>query len=94
MTQVAVRLDDDEVAAIDRLVAAGRFPSRAAAIRGALARQRRDEGERAIAAAYERGYGGQPVEFPDATGALAGAAIVEFYRDEAPWAAPGPNESG
>lgn len=83
MTQVAVRLDEAEVAALDELVRAGRFPSRAAAIRDALARQRRGEEDRTIEAAYARGYGSQP-QGEDA--ARAGmAAMADFHRDEPPW---------
>lgn len=82
MTQVAVRLDETELAAVDRLVASGRFPSRAAAVRAALAMQRHDEAEREIAAEYARGYGLRPA---DATGTVAAVAITEFYRDEPPW---------
>jgi Arc/MetJ-type ribon-helix-helix transcriptional regulator len=88
MTQVAVRLDEEEVAAIDRLVAEGRYASRAAAIRAALARQRRDEQDQAIAAAYARGYGLAAAAEPSAAGeaeAIAAASIAEFYRDEPPW---------
>lgn len=85
MTQVAVRLDDEELATLDRLVAQGRFPSRAAAIRAALAHQRREEAERAIEACYARGYGRAAAE---PAGVIAAAAIAEFYRDEPPWEDP------
>lgn len=85
MTQVAVRLDDEELATIDRLVAEGRFPSRAAAIRAALAGQRREETERAIEASYALAYGRAPAE---PAGAVAAPAIAVFYRDEPPWDDP------
>ncbi|MDQ3273501.1 MAG: ribbon-helix-helix domain-containing protein [Actinomycetota bacterium] len=87
MTQVAVRLDEAEVAALDELVRAGRFPSRAAAIRDALGRQRRAEQDREIAAAYARGYGERPQDVMDeGAGRIGVAAMAEFYQDEPPWA--------
>jgi Arc/MetJ-type ribon-helix-helix transcriptional regulator len=42
-TQIAVRLPEDLVAFIDRLVADGRAPSRAAVVSRALQRERRRE---------------------------------------------------
>lgn len=84
MTQVAVRLDDEEIAALDGLVRAGRFASRAAAIRAALASQRRAEADRAIEAAYARGYGRQPQEVDALPEAVALAAIVESSAEERP----------
>jgi Arc/MetJ-type ribon-helix-helix transcriptional regulator len=54
MKQIAVRLDDDEVEVIDRLVADGRATSRADAVRcvvrDLITRRREDE----IVASYER----------------------------------------
>lgn len=85
MSQVAVRLDADELAAVDELVADGRYPSRAAAIRAALAAQRRDEAERVIAAAYAQGYCRLPAVGSEA---LSVAAIAAFYGDEPPWDDP------
>jgi Arc/MetJ-type ribon-helix-helix transcriptional regulator len=41
MVQIAVRLDEDDLAEVDRLVAEGRFASRTAAVRAALRYQRR-----------------------------------------------------
>lgn len=40
MEQIAVPLDEDELAEVDRLVAAGHFPSRTAAVQHALQQQR------------------------------------------------------
>lgn len=40
MAQIAVPLDEDELAEVDRLVAAGHFPSRTAAVVHALQQQR------------------------------------------------------
>lgn len=61
-TQLAVRLSAEELAALDEVVALSRFPTRAAAIRHALALLLRDERERGIEAAYERGYRSKPQE--------------------------------
>ncbi len=41
MVQIAVRLDENDLAEVDRLVAEGRFASRTAAVRAALRHQRR-----------------------------------------------------
>ena len=42
-TQIAVRLPDEMVAYLDRLVAAGRAPSRAALVAAAVEREMQDE---------------------------------------------------
>ncbi len=85
MTQVAVRLDDQEVAELDRMVRAGVFPSRAAAIRAALADQRRAEENRRLAQAYHAAYGERPQSAAGAGVGAGSAAIAEFYADEPPW---------
>lgn len=85
MPQVAIRLDDAELAALDGMVSSGRFPSRAAAIRHALAVQSRAERDREIAEAYARAYGGRPTS-ERAAGVGAGrAAIAALYGDEPSW---------
>ncbi|WP_322750143.1 MULTISPECIES: ribbon-helix-helix domain-containing protein [unclassified Frankia] len=60
MPQIAVRLDEAEVAALDTMVSSGRYHSRAEAVRAALHTQRRVEEDRMIAEAYARGYCQQP----------------------------------
>jgi Arc/MetJ-type ribon-helix-helix transcriptional regulator len=60
--QIAIRLPDDDVSALDEAIARGRFPSRAAALREGLDRLLREEREREIEEAYRRGYGDQPQE--------------------------------
>jgi Arc/MetJ-type ribon-helix-helix transcriptional regulator len=55
-------MTDQDVAALDELVAEGRFESRSDALRAGLARLLREEREREIAAAYRRGYGERPQE--------------------------------
>lgn len=91
MTQIAVRLDPDEVVAIDQLVSQGRYPTRAAAIRAALARQRRDEREQEIEAAYASGYGHLP---PEPAGVISSATLAGFYRGEATLGGAGVNLAG
>lgn len=61
-TPVQTRLDDEELRALDEVVARGRFASRSDALRAGLARVLHEEREREIAAAYARGYGRQPEE--------------------------------
>ena len=51
-----------DVAALDELVATGRFASRSDALRAGLASLLRAEREREIDEAYRRGYGKQPQE--------------------------------
>jgi Arc/MetJ-type ribon-helix-helix transcriptional regulator len=60
--QVPVRLTEEDVAALDALVAGGRFANRSAALRAALSELLREEREREIDEAYRRGYGKYPQE--------------------------------
>jgi Arc/MetJ-type ribon-helix-helix transcriptional regulator len=55
-------MTDRDVAALDELVADGRFASRSDALRAGFARLLDEERERAIGDAYRRGYGEQPQE--------------------------------
>ncbi len=61
-TPVQTRLDEAELAALDKAVASGRFASRSEALRAGLALLLREEQERRIEAAYRRGYGAVPQE--------------------------------
>ena len=61
-TQIAIRIPERDLAAIDQAVAAGRFPSRAAAVREALERLLAAERERQIADDYRRAYAEHPEE--------------------------------
>lgn len=64
-TQIAVRLDDDELAALDAEVAAGRASSRSEAVRRGIARLQRDQRYRGEEAALlELARRGEPV-YPD-----------------------------
>ena len=60
--QVPVRMTDRDVAALDALVAVGRFASRSDALRAGLARLLDEERDQAIDDAYRRGYGEHPQE--------------------------------
>lgn len=61
-SQIAVRIPDSVLAALDEAVGAGRFESRAAAVRQGLDRLLEDEREREIAASYRRAYADRPEE--------------------------------
>jgi Arc/MetJ-type ribon-helix-helix transcriptional regulator len=60
--QIAVRIPTEQAEELDRLVDAGAFGSRTAAIRAAIARLIADERERAIGEAYRKGYAAFPQE--------------------------------
>lgn len=69
-TQIAVRLDDNELAALDTEVAEGRAASRSEAVRRGIARLQRDQryrGEETTLIDLARR--GEPV-YPDLDGAL------------------------
>jgi Arc/MetJ-type ribon-helix-helix transcriptional regulator len=57
---MTLRLPEKDAAALDKLVAEGRYPDRSTAVRTAVMGLLRAERERALALAYERGYGAQP----------------------------------
>jgi Arc/MetJ-type ribon-helix-helix transcriptional regulator len=78
--QVPVRLTDRDVAALDAVVASGRFASRSEALRAGLAQLLREEREREIDAAYHRGYGASPQE--EWVGELGLAALGAFDEAE------------
>jgi Arc/MetJ-type ribon-helix-helix transcriptional regulator len=79
--QIALRLDADQLAAIDSAVSSGRFPSRAAAIRAGIERVLREEREREIVEAYRRGYGERPQEgWVGDAGLALGAELVKAER--------------
>ena len=60
--QIAIRLDDGDLAALDREVAAGRYPSRAAAVRAGVQKLVREQRNGEIAAEYRRAYEEAPQE--------------------------------
>ncbi|PZS33785.1 MAG: hypothetical protein DLM61_04575, partial [Pseudonocardiales bacterium] len=61
-TQIAVRIPEGDLAALDDAVRAGRFASRAAAVREGLTRLLREERDREIAESYRRAYSKHPEE--------------------------------
>ncbi len=78
--QIAVRLPDQALAGIDAAVAAGRYPTRAAAVRAGVERVLADEREREIAEEYRRGYGEHPQE--DWVGEAGLRFMAEVLRNE------------
>jgi Arc/MetJ-type ribon-helix-helix transcriptional regulator len=76
--QVPIRLTERDVAALDELVARGRFANRSEALRAALANLVREERERQIEDAYRRGYGTHPQE--EWVGELGLAALAAFHE--------------
>ena len=88
MPQIAIRLSDDELAALDQLVAAGNFESRAAAVRDALTRALKAEEDRQIAAQYERAYGNRPPTQEEIDIGITGEILLaQSYEEmgEPPW---------
>jgi Arc/MetJ-type ribon-helix-helix transcriptional regulator len=86
MPQIAIRLSEDELAGLDRLVAARHFDSRAAAIRDALAQVLKAEEDRRIDEAYERAYGNRPPTQEEIDVGITGAILLgELAKDEPPW---------
>lgn len=61
-TQVPVRLTEEDVSALDRLVERGRFASRSDVLRAALSQLLEEERQQAIDEAYRRGYEQFPQE--------------------------------
>jgi Arc/MetJ-type ribon-helix-helix transcriptional regulator len=88
MPQIAVRLTEDELAGLDRLVADRHYDSRAAAIRDALAQVLKAEEDRRIAKAYERAYGGRPPTQEEIDVGITGEILLaQAYEEtgEPPW---------
>ena len=78
--QVPVRLTEEDVAALDAIVASGRFTSRSDALRAGLARVLHEERQHEIDDAYRRGYEEKPQE--EWVGALGLSALAAFDRAE------------
>jgi Arc/MetJ-type ribon-helix-helix transcriptional regulator len=78
--QVPVRLTETDVAALDAVVASGRFANRSEALRAGLDRVLREEREREIDAAYSRGYGAIPQK--EWVGKVGLAGLEAFDRAE------------
>ena len=58
--QIAVRIADEDLAALDESVSNGAYPNRAAAVRAGIDLLLRKERDRSIGAAYRRAYGDHP----------------------------------
>lgn len=61
MSQIAVRLTDTELRELDALVGAGRFRTRAEAVREGIGLLRRETREKQIEVSYRRAYENQPL---------------------------------
>jgi Arc/MetJ-type ribon-helix-helix transcriptional regulator len=57
---MTLRLPEQDAAALDDLVASGRYPDRSAAVRAAVSRLLALEAEQALAEEFERAYGREP----------------------------------
>lgn len=55
-------MTEEDMAVLDRLVTEGHYANRSDVLRAGLARLAHEQRERAIEAAYARGYGEQPQE--------------------------------
>jgi Arc/MetJ-type ribon-helix-helix transcriptional regulator len=79
--QIAVRLPDELIADLDRMVGGGRFANRTDAVRHALERLLDDAREADLDAAIVAGYQRVPDEEPEPWVEAATRAMVE----EEPW---------
>lgn len=80
--QIAVRLEDDDVAGLDDLVSDGRFASRAEAVRAAVRRMLDAERRRAVGEAIADGYR----RVPQSDDEVAAAEVnVRRLIEEEPW---------
>lgn len=78
--QIAVRIPDEELSELDRAVAAGRFKSRAAAVRRGIELALKEHRNREIAEEYRRAYANNPQE--EWIGEASVALMAEVLRDE------------
>lgn len=84
--QIAVRIPERDVSALDDAIARGRFPNRAAAVREGLELLLHREREREIDEVYRRGYRERPQE--EAVGDAGLAAFAAFVASEESGADP------
>jgi Arc/MetJ-type ribon-helix-helix transcriptional regulator len=86
MPQIAIRVSEEELALLDRLVAEEHFASRAAVIRDALARLRKEREDREMAEELRRAYERVPETQDERDWALAGLQLLaQSTKDEPPW---------
>jgi Arc/MetJ-type ribon-helix-helix transcriptional regulator len=76
MSQIAVRLTDDETSRLDAAVAAGSFESRAEAVRAALKLLERELFEARVADSYRAAYVVQPLTAAEERALDAAAALA------------------
>jgi Arc/MetJ-type ribon-helix-helix transcriptional regulator len=77
--QIAIRLQDEDLAALDAAVVAGRYSSRAAAVRAGIGELVRKQRDREIDEEYRRAYSEHPQEpwFAEASAHLTGERLAE-----------------
>jgi Arc/MetJ-type ribon-helix-helix transcriptional regulator len=75
MAQIAIRLSDAELAAVDRAIKAGHFKNRAEAVRAGLRLLQREVREQIIERSYHDAYKRSPLT-PDEQEALDAAATL------------------
>jgi Arc/MetJ-type ribon-helix-helix transcriptional regulator len=80
--QIAVRIPDELAAAIDALVASGRFPTKANAVRAAVAALVESERRRELGERIAEGYRRAPQD-DDEVNAARNAAIRSIHGE--PW---------
>jgi Arc/MetJ-type ribon-helix-helix transcriptional regulator len=86
MPQIAIRVSEEELALLDRLVAEEHFASRAAVIRSALARLRKEREDREMAEELRRAYERVPETQEERDWAVSAAlTFAETTKDEPPW---------
>jgi Arc/MetJ-type ribon-helix-helix transcriptional regulator len=73
-------MTESDLAVLDELIKEGRFANRSEALRAGLARLLGDERERAIEAAYRKGYAEHPQE--EWIGHVGLAGLEQFDRTE------------
>jgi Arc/MetJ-type ribon-helix-helix transcriptional regulator len=83
MPQLTLKVADEDVARLDRLIEAGRFPNRHAALRAAFERMLRAEADALVDASIVAGYERTP-DGDDDLDALAAASARRSIADE-PW---------
>jgi Arc/MetJ-type ribon-helix-helix transcriptional regulator len=82
--QLTLKLPDEDLARLDQLIEAGRFPNRHAALRAAFERMLRAEAEALLDARIVAGYRRQPDGDDADLDALAAASARRSIADE-PW---------
>jgi Arc/MetJ-type ribon-helix-helix transcriptional regulator len=75
MSQIAVRLSEKDLSELDSVVAAGKYPTRAEAVRAGIRVLAREAREERIVAAYRRAYAA-PLDEEDERMLDAAAALA------------------